>query len=75
MREQRSFKSAFVVDEDKKEAAKKVLSSLGPKHRERLTQVKQMIEMYIKLAELDTRREVRGQWAMVLHPCLSLFQP
>lgn len=78
VRDKRSFRSSFIVDEEKKEAATRLLNSLNPSHREKLAQVrkvglcltplnfvyflilqiKQMIEMYIKLAELEPSKDV-----------------
>jgi ataxia telangiectasia mutated family protein len=50
-------KTSFVVDLEKKHAAEDLLMSLTTHHRQLLTQMKQMVEIYIRLAELETTKE------------------
>jgi ataxia telangiectasia mutated family protein len=52
-------KTSFVVDLEKKHAAEDLLMSLTTHHRQLLTQMKQMVEIYIRLAELETTKEVQ----------------
>ncbi|XP_020591737.1 serine/threonine-protein kinase ATM [Phalaenopsis equestris] len=50
-------KNSFVVDMDKKLAAENLLDELSSSHGLIIRQMKQMVEIYIKLAELDTKKE------------------
>ncbi|CAN1347706.1 Serine/threonine-protein kinase ATM [Linum perenne] len=50
-------RSSFVVDVDKILAAKHLLEELLSYHGQVIRQMKQMVDIYIKLAELETRRE------------------
>ncbi|KAH0454660.1 hypothetical protein IEQ34_016584 [Dendrobium chrysotoxum] len=50
-------KNSFVVDMDKKLAAENLLDELSLSHGLIIQQMKQMVEIYIKLAELDTKKE------------------
>ncbi|KAK7281904.1 hypothetical protein RIF29_10269 [Crotalaria pallida] len=50
-------RSSFVVDMDKKLAAENLLNELSSCHGAIIRQMKQMVEIYIKLAELETKRE------------------
>ncbi|KAG0493501.1 hypothetical protein HPP92_004495 [Vanilla planifolia] len=50
-------KNSFVVDMDKKLAAENLLSELSSSHGGIIQQMKQMVEIYIKLAELETKKE------------------
>ncbi|XP_054822230.1 serine/threonine-protein kinase ATM-like isoform X1 [Prosopis cineraria] len=50
-------RSSFVVDMDKKLAAEKLLNELSSYHGTIIQQTRQMVEIYIKLAEMETRRE------------------
>ncbi|XP_019058626.1 PREDICTED: serine/threonine-protein kinase ATM isoform X2 [Tarenaya hassleriana] len=50
-------RNSFVVDMDKKHAAENILQDLSDCHGPIIRQMKQMVEIYIKLAELETRRE------------------
>ncbi|KAK1564596.1 hypothetical protein Q3G72_006661 [Acer saccharum] len=50
-------RNSFVVDMDKKLAAENLLEELSSYHGPIIRQMKQMVEIYIKLAELETRRE------------------
>ncbi|KAK4844691.1 hypothetical protein QYF36_023299 [Acer negundo] len=50
-------RNSFVVDMDKKLAAENLLEELLSYHGPIIRQMKQMVEIYIKLAELETRRE------------------
>ncbi|XP_043704321.1 serine/threonine-protein kinase ATM isoform X2 [Telopea speciosissima] len=50
-------RNSFVVDMDKKHAAENLLNELSSCHGAILRQMKQMVEIYIKLAELETKKE------------------
>ncbi|CAN0900398.1 Serine/threonine-protein kinase ATM [Linum grandiflorum] len=50
-------RNSFVVDVDKILAAKHLLEELLSYHGQVIRQMKQMVDIYIKLAELETRRE------------------
>uniref|UniRef100_A0A2P2L2S5 Serine/threonine-protein kinase ATM n=1 Tax=Rhizophora mucronata TaxID=61149 RepID=A0A2P2L2S5_RHIMU len=50
-------RNSFVVDMDKIVAAKNLLEELSSYHGDIIRQMRQMVEIYIKLAELETRRE------------------
>ncbi|XP_024013824.1 serine/threonine-protein kinase ATM [Eutrema salsugineum] len=50
-------RNSFVVDTDKKLAAEHLLQDVSHYHGPMITQMKQLVDIYIKLAELETRRE------------------
>ncbi|PKA53875.1 Serine/threonine-protein kinase ATM [Apostasia shenzhenica] len=50
-------KNSFVVDIDKKLAAENLLDELSSSHCEMIQQMRRMVEIYIKLAELETKKE------------------
>ncbi|KAL0318430.1 UNVERIFIED_CONTAM: Serine/threonine-protein kinase ATM, partial [Sesamum angustifolium] len=50
-------RNSFVVDVDKKIAAEDLLRELSSYHGPIIRQMKQMVEIYIKLAEMETKRE------------------
>ncbi|KAG0604904.1 hypothetical protein M758_9G018000 [Ceratodon purpureus] len=50
-------KIAFVVDMDKKHTAEQLLKKLSAHHKDLLIQMRRMVEIYIKLAELETKKE------------------
>ncbi|KAL9265361.1 Serine/threonine-protein kinase ATM-like protein [Drosera capensis] len=58
IKDKQRSRSSFVVDMDKKLAAEKLLAELSVHHGAIIRQTKQMVEVYIRLAELETRREV-----------------
>ncbi|GBG59965.1 hypothetical protein CBR_g295 [Chara braunii] len=57
VKDKQRSKQLFVVDLDKKQAAEDVLRSLPRTVQPVLKQMKTMVELYIRLAELETRRE------------------
>ncbi|CAH9111684.1 unnamed protein product [Cuscuta epithymum] len=57
IKDKQHSKSSFVVDMDKKVAAENILKELSSYHGAALRQMKQMVEIYIKLAEMETKRE------------------
>ncbi|KAK9995769.1 hypothetical protein SO802_020455 [Lithocarpus litseifolius] len=57
IKDKQSSRNSFVVDLDKKIAAENLLKELSSYHGAIIVQMKQMVEIYIKLAELETRRE------------------
>ncbi|KAK6920707.1 Phosphatidylinositol 3-/4-kinase, catalytic domain [Dillenia turbinata] len=57
IKDKQRSRNSFVVDMDKKLAAEKLLHELLKYHGAIIRQMKQMVEIYIKLAELETRRE------------------
>ncbi|CAJ1975137.1 unnamed protein product [Sphenostylis stenocarpa] len=58
IRDKQRSRSSFVVDMDKKLAAENLLNELSSYHGAIIQQMKQMVEIYIRLAELETKREV-----------------
>ncbi|XP_055826815.1 serine/threonine-protein kinase ATM isoform X2 [Solanum dulcamara] len=57
IKDKQRSRSSFVVDMDKKVAAENLLRELSSYHEAVIRQMKQMVEIYIKLAELETKRE------------------
>lgn len=57
IKDKQRSRNSFIVDIDKKLAAEKLLEELLAYHGPIITQTKQLVEIYIKLAELETRRE------------------
>ncbi|KAK8518220.1 hypothetical protein V6N13_027695 [Hibiscus sabdariffa] len=57
IKDKQRSRNSFVVDLDKKLAAENLLEELSAYHGPVIRQMKQMVEIYIKLAELETRRE------------------
>ncbi|CAK7328913.1 unnamed protein product [Dovyalis caffra] len=57
IKDKQRSRNSFVVDMDKITAAKRLLGELSSYHGAIITQMKQMVEIYIKLAELETKRE------------------
>ncbi|GLJ18554.1 hypothetical protein SUGI_0330040 [Cryptomeria japonica] len=57
IKDKQRSKSAFVIDLDKKHAAEDLLNDLSSHHQELIQQMRQMVEIYIKLAELETKKE------------------
>eukprot|EP01018_Ginkgo_biloba_P024682 Gb_40159 [translate_table: standard] len=57
VKDKQRSKSAFVVDLDKKRAAEDLLRDLSSHHGAIIQQMRQMVEIYIKLAELETKKE------------------
>lgn len=57
VKENQRGKVSFVVDMDKKHSAEQLLKKLTAHHKDLLLQMKRMVEIYIKLAELETKKE------------------
>ncbi|PIA61953.1 hypothetical protein AQUCO_00200149v1 [Aquilegia coerulea] len=57
VKDKQRSRNSFVVDMDKKLAAENLLNELSSYHGAIIRQMKQMVEIYIKLAELETKRE------------------
>ncbi|GAB2269841.1 hypothetical protein Dimus_004759 [Dionaea muscipula] len=57
IKDKQRSRNSFVVDMDKKLAAEQLLEELSMYHGAIIREMKQMVEIYIKLAELETRRE------------------
>ncbi|KAJ8427337.1 hypothetical protein Cgig2_030602 [Carnegiea gigantea] len=57
IKDKQRSRNSFVVDIDKKLAAEKLLEELSAYHGAIIRQMKQMVEIYIRLAELETKRE------------------
>ncbi|KAK1363096.1 serine/threonine-protein kinase ATM, partial [Heracleum sosnowskyi] len=57
IKDKQRSRNSFVVDMDKKYAAENLLNELSSYHGAVIRQMKQMVEMYIKLAELETKKE------------------
>ncbi|XP_075505013.1 serine/threonine-protein kinase ATM isoform X6 [Primulina tabacum] len=57
IKDKQRSRNSFVVDVDKKVAAEDLLRELSAYHGAVISQMKQMVEIYIKLAELETKSE------------------
>nr|CAB3476606.1 unnamed protein product [Digitaria exilis] len=57
VKDKQRSRSSFVVDMEKKLAAENLLKELSSCHGALICQMKQMVEIYIKLAELETKKE------------------
>uniref|UniRef100_A0A0E0JD53 Serine/threonine-protein kinase ATM n=1 Tax=Oryza punctata TaxID=4537 RepID=A0A0E0JD53_ORYPU len=57
VKDKQRSRSSFIVDMDKKLAAENLLKDLSSSHGTLIRQMKQMVEIYIKLAELETKKE------------------
>ncbi|XP_022845090.1 serine/threonine-protein kinase ATM isoform X2 [Olea europaea var. sylvestris] len=57
IKDKQRSRNSFVVDMDKKIAAENLLRELSSYHGAIIRQMIQMVEIYIKLAELETKRE------------------
>ncbi|KAI3684521.1 hypothetical protein L6452_33745 [Arctium lappa] len=57
VKDKQRSRNSFVVDMDKKYAAESLLKELSSYHGAVIKQMKQMVEIYIRLAELETKRE------------------
>uniref|UniRef100_J3KVN7 Serine/threonine-protein kinase ATM n=1 Tax=Oryza brachyantha TaxID=4533 RepID=J3KVN7_ORYBR len=57
VKDRQRSRSSFIVDMDKKLAAENLLKELSSCHGALIRQMKQMVEIYIKLAELETKKE------------------
>ncbi|XP_020405742.1 serine/threonine-protein kinase ATM isoform X6 [Zea mays] len=57
VKDKQRSRSSFVVDMEKKLAAENLLKELSSCHGPLICQMKQMVEIYIKLAELETKKE------------------
>ncbi|PIN15510.1 Non-specific serine/threonine protein kinase [Handroanthus impetiginosus] len=57
IKDKQRSRNSFVVDVDKKIAAEDLLRELSSYHGAIIRQMKQMVEVYIKLAEMETKRE------------------
>ncbi|KAL5723782.1 non-specific serine/threonine protein kinase [Ranunculus cassubicifolius] len=57
VKDKQRSRNSFVVDMDKKLAAESLLNELSSYHGPIIRQMRQMVEIYIKLAELETKRE------------------
>ncbi|KAL6847730.1 hypothetical protein ACP4OV_021858 [Aristida adscensionis] len=57
VKDKQRSRSSFVVDMEKKLAAENLLKEISSFHGALIRQMKQMVEIYIKLAELETKKE------------------
>jgi ataxia telangiectasia mutated family protein len=57
VKDKQRSRSSFIVDMEKKLAAENLLKELSSCHGALICQMKQMVEIYIKLAELETKKE------------------
>uniref|UniRef100_A0A1D1Z750 Serine/threonine-protein kinase ATM n=1 Tax=Anthurium amnicola TaxID=1678845 RepID=A0A1D1Z750_9ARAE len=57
VKDKQRSRNSFIVDLDKKLAAENLLSELSSYHGAMIRQMKQMVDVYIKLAELETKKE------------------
>ncbi|GMY24943.1 serine/threonine-protein kinase ATM isoform X1 [Fagus crenata] len=74
IKDKQSSRNSFVVDLDKKIAAEKLLEELSSYHGAIIRQMKQMVEIYIKLAELEIRKEDTDKRMMLPRDIRSLRQ-
>ncbi|CAI7747477.1 unnamed protein product [Closterium sp. NIES-54] len=59
-------RNLFVVDEDKIRAAKAVLGGMAERHKPMLDEMQQLMDLYIRLAEMESSKEVGVvQWNAV----------
>lgn len=86
VKDKQRSRNSFVVDMDKKLAAEKLLNELSSYHEALIQQMKQLVEIYIKLAELETKkeetnkripvpREIRGLRQLELVPVVTATVP
>ncbi|XP_077244126.1 serine/Threonine-kinase ATM-like protein isoform X2 [Tasmannia lanceolata] len=86
VKDKQRSRNSFVVDMDKKLAAENLLNELSSYHGAIIRQMKQMVEIYIKLAELDTGkmgpnkkialpREIRSLRQLELVPVVTASFP
>ncbi|KAH9720220.1 serine/threonine-protein kinase ATM [Citrus sinensis] len=73
IKDKQRSRNSFVVDMDKKLAAENLLEELSSYHGAIIRQMKQMVDVYIKLAELETRREVPVVTATVPIDCTCQY--
>ncbi|XP_048500072.1 serine/threonine-protein kinase ATM isoform X3 [Beta vulgaris subsp. vulgaris] len=57
IKDKQRSRNSYVVDIDKKLAAENLLEELQSHHGSIIKQMKQLVEIYIRLAELETKRE------------------
>ncbi|KAJ0962868.1 hypothetical protein J5N97_027990 [Dioscorea zingiberensis] len=57
IKDKQRSRNSFVVDMDKKQAAEDLLNELSLHHGRVIQQMRQMVEIYIRLAELETKKE------------------
>ncbi|CAI5471799.1 unnamed protein product [Closterium sp. Yama58-4] len=55
-------RNLFVVDEDKIRAAKAVLGGMAGRHKPMLDEMQQLMDLYIRLAEMESSKEVGAVW-------------
>ncbi|KAL6011510.1 hypothetical protein ACLOJK_001958 [Asimina triloba] len=58
VKDKQRSRNAFIADIEKKLAAENLLNDLSSHHGDIIRQMKELVEIYIKLAELETKREV-----------------
>ncbi|XP_031496138.1 serine/threonine-protein kinase ATM isoform X2 [Nymphaea colorata] len=74
VKDKQRSKNSFVIDLEKKHAAENLLNELSSYHGAKIQQMKQMVEIYIKLAELETRKEDTNKKIAVPREIRSLRQ-
>ncbi|XP_034214644.1 serine/threonine-protein kinase ATM isoform X13 [Prunus dulcis] len=74
IKDKQRSRNSFVVDMDKKLAAENLLQELTSYHGAMINQMKQMVEIYIKLAELETKREDTNRKVMLPRELRNLRQ-
>ncbi|CAA7402290.1 unnamed protein product [Spirodela intermedia] len=57
VKDKQRSRNSFIVDMDKKLAAENLLNELSSYHGPIIRQMKQMVDIYIKLAEVETKKE------------------
>ncbi|XP_060670261.1 serine/threonine-protein kinase ATM [Ziziphus jujuba] len=74
IKDKQRSRNSFVVDMDKKLAAENLLGELSVYHGAIIGQMRQMVEIYIRLAELETRREDTNKRVMLPRDLRNLRQ-
>ncbi|CAN6483726.1 unnamed protein product [Victoria cruziana] len=74
VKDKQRSKNSFVVDLEKKHSAENLLNELSSYHGDKIRQMKQMVEMYIKLAELETKKEDTNKKMAIPRDIRSLRQ-
>ncbi|MCO5564111.1 hypothetical protein L7F22_017767 [Adiantum nelumboides] len=57
VKDKQKNRTAFVIDMEKKLAAEAVLNALASEKKSLINQMRQLVEVYIKLAEIEVRKE------------------
>lgn len=61
IKDKQRSKTAFVIDVDKKQAAEVLLNALTLDKKDLIQQMKQLVEIYIRLAEIEVKKDDMGK--------------